>query len=132
MWASARSGVREIPVGCGMEPWKFLRKEVIQPQVPLRLPCLCCSPCRQEAWAVGVISAAGTAVAVTAATAAAAIAVVDLNPGEFCDVRRLARPAARLQGQPGRQRAAAGAGRLAGGARRARTGRVHPPAVPGE
>jgi hypothetical protein len=28
------------------------RKEVIQPQLPLRLPCSCGSPCRHGAWTI--------------------------------------------------------------------------------
>ena len=30
---------KSIPAGAGADPWFLIRKEVIQPQVPLRLPC---------------------------------------------------------------------------------------------
>lgn len=47
---AAAARVRADP-GSGHR-WVLPRKEVIQPQLPLRLPCSRCSPCRHEAWTI--------------------------------------------------------------------------------
>ena len=45
---------RRLTNQAGIEPRNlfFLRKEVIQPQVPLRLPCSCASTIRMAAWTI--------------------------------------------------------------------------------
>ena len=45
-------GERRLPAGAIGAHDVLPRKEVIQPQLPLRLPCSCGSPCRHEAWTI--------------------------------------------------------------------------------
>jgi hypothetical protein len=43
-------GHRTVPTPTGVRAPVFPRKEVIQPQLPLRLPCSRDPPCRHGAW----------------------------------------------------------------------------------